>query len=425
MNRSERRRRHKSSRVENKSVSLLSTAVKHLSEGRLNRAKQLLQGQLKKTPTDVSCMHYLGVALYQLGDFNQAREVLERTVQNAPKYAQAHNSLGNLLFETGQVFEAAESFRLAISSEPNYANAYTNLGEALRQIGELESAENYLRQAMPLDPSSIKPIYILGSVLIGRGKPVEALKFIKEALEIEPYCQNALAAKGIALQMLGKETEARKLQCFDTYVYSLTLDIPTELGSKEQFNADLSNAIRNDPTLIWEPLNRVTRNGAVTQDMLKKPSREIRKFEQALRQSIDQFMDGLSFESNHPFLGCIPKNYSLTFVASILREGGWHPSHIHESAWLSGVYYVDVPPIPSSNCINNVPSEKNIKNEGWLEFGKPNYDIQSDAELFYASYPPEIGVARCFPSYFFHNTIPFTGSGDRIGIAFDVFAVHS
>ena len=127
MNRSERRRRQKSSRAENKSVSLLSTAVKHLSEGRLNRAKQLLQGQLKKTPTDVSCMHYLGVALYQLGDFNQAREVLERTVQNAPKYAQAHNSLGNLLFETGQVFEAAESFRLAISSEPNYANASNSI----------------------------------------------------------------------------------------------------------------------------------------------------------------------------------------------------------------------------------------------------------------------------------------------------------
>jgi hypothetical protein len=33
---------------------------------------------------------------------------------------------------------------------------------------------------------------------------------------------------------------------------------------------------------------------------------------------------------------------------------------------------------------------------------------------------PKVGQLILFPSYFYHATIPFTGSGRRVSIAFDV-----
>ena len=33
---------------------------------------------------------------------------------------------------------------------------------------------------------------------------------------------------------------------------------------------------------------------------------------------------------------------------------------------------------------------------------------------------PEEGLMLLFPSYMFHRTLPFSGSGERISIAFDV-----
>ncbi|MBJ26363.1 MAG: hypothetical protein CL567_01735 [Alphaproteobacteria bacterium] len=425
MNRAERRSRHKSERTERRNNVSLAAAVKHLSNGRPNRARQILNGQLNKTPMDASCMHYLGVSYYQLGDFDKANEVLRKTVEIAPEYAEAHNSLGNLLFEIRQIPESVECFRKALSLNSNYANAYTNLGNALRQLGDLSSAEHYLTSAIKIDSLSIRPQYILSSVLIGLGRASEALKVVDQSLKIDPYCQNALAAKVIALQMLEKYSEAEKLQCFDNFIHSLKLKIPSSFNTESEFNSDLCKAILSEPSLTWEPLNRVTRNGAVTQNMLNNPNRAIKQFEKILRQGIDHLKSSLDFDPDHPFLSRIPKKYSLTFVASILREGGWHPSHIHESSWLSGVYYVDVPIMHTTNLVPKNELIDTYKNSGWLEFGIPDYSLPEGFSPITRSFPPEIGVARCFPSYFFHNTVPFTGLGDRIGIAFDVYVEDS
>ena len=185
--------------------------------------------------------------------------------------------------------------------------------------------------------------------------------------------------------------------------------------------------MRAAPSLVWEPLNRVTRNGAVTQDLLDAPSRPIRSLESALRAAIDGYRETLAPERESPFLARIPGRYRLTLIASILTAGGRHPPHVHEGAWLSGVYYVAVPAQIGADGGDSDGGDGGGGDNGgggrggWLEFGRPDHDLPEGSAFRCVSRPPHAGTALLFPSYVFHGTLPFDGPGERIGIAFDAY----
>ena len=263
-----------------------------------------------------------------------------------------------------------------------------------------------------INPYDWIPAYNLAATLLATDDPSAALNITDNCLSADPYCQNALAYKAIALSQLQRELDWKILYNFDELIHKTHVDIPKNFDSLESFNAQLEKDIRNHPTLTWEPLERVTRGGAVTKDILLNPTKSIKAFKQTLSAAINKYRDTLSAEANHPFYSRIPKKYRLTLIASILKEKGKHPPHIHESSWLSGVYYVNIPSV-----INN----KSDEHAGWLEFGNPDYLLPANFTSRTTVVKPEEGAAVFFPSYFFHGTIPFTGSDERIGIAFDVY----
>ena len=147
----------------------------------------------------------------------------------------------------------------------------------------------------------------------------------------------------------------------------------------------MATAVRDAPSLVWEPPNRVTRNGAVTQDLLVAPSAPIRNLERALRAVIDAYRETLTVDQESPFLARIPRRYRLTLIASILTAGGRHPPHIHEGAWLSGVYYVVVPPQLGAESADH---------GGWLEFGRPDHDAPEGSSFRCVSLP-RASARRC------------------------------
>jgi len=183
----------------------------------------------------------------------------------------------------------------------------------------------------------------------------------------------------------------------------------------ESFNEELAGDVRNHRSLIWEPYDRVTRGGSVTKDLLETPTEAIGSLERALRTVIDEFKTSLAADGDHPFFGTAPAAYRLTLIASILKPGGHHPSHIHEGAWLSGVYYAAVPAAITGDDDSHA---------GWLQFGKPDCQVPVGCALQTAAVAPDAGTVVMFPSYFFHHTIPYRGCEERIGIAFDVYRVQ-
>ena len=384
-----------------------------MKEGRPHRADQLLTKLLAGDGAeDPSVLHYAGVARYRCSRFDEAALLLRQATEAAPTYAEAHNSLGILLLETGQADEARAVLERAIALHPDYANALTNLGSALSEAGALEEAAAAYLRAIALAPYDLQAHHRLARTHLALGAVDRALAACAAALAIDPFCQNALATRALVEQIGGDGDAGRSLYDFDRFVTRVALRPPPGNGDIEAFNEALATAVREAPSLVWEPPNRVTRNGAVTQDLLAQPPPPIRNLERALRAAIDAYRETLTEDPESPFLARIPLRYRLTLIASILTAGGRHPPHIHESAWLSGVYYVSVPP--------QIGADSDDRG-GWLEFGRPDHDLPESATICCDSHPPQAGTALLFPSYFFHGTLPFDGPGERIGIAFDAY----
>lgn len=92
----------------------------------------------------------------------------------------------------------------------------------------------------------------------------------------------------------------------------------------------------------------------------------------------------------------------------LLKSSG---RHIHPSAWLSGVYYVQLPELASQTGQGEA---------GWIEFGRPPEHFHCTVEPEVRAIRPEPGLMLLFPSYFYHRTMPFESAGLRISISFDV-----
>ncbi len=397
---------------------VLARAAQHMQEGRPHRADQLLSKLLAGDGgDDPSVLHFAGVARYRCSRFDEAAALLRQATEASPTYAEAHNSLGILLLETGRTAEARAALERAVTLRPDYANAHTNLGNAFSAAEAGDEAAAAYRKAIALDPRDLQAHHRLARTHLVLGAVEPALDACAAALAIDPFCQNALATKALAEQIGGDRQAGRRLYDFDRFVTRVSLTPPPGSGDIETFSEALATAVREAPSLVWEPPNRVTRNGAVTQDMLPASSPPIRILERALRTAIDEYRETLTAEPESPFLARIPQHYRLTLIASILTAGGRHPPHVHEGAWLSGVYYVAVPDHIGDDDGDNTGGGRG----GWLEFGRPDHDLPEGSAFRCISHPPCTGTALLFPSYVFHGTIPFEGPGERIGIAFDVY----
>ena len=114
------------------------------------------------------------------------------------------------------------------------------------------------------------------------------------------------------------------------------------------------------------------------------------------------------------FLAAPPERFTLTVWAVVLPARGYQTAHIHPDAWLSGVYYAQVPAA--------VAETKG--HDGWIAFaetaamldGTPDTLQEKGARLI----RPEEGLMVLFPSYFYHGTIPFETEETRISVAFDL-----
>ncbi len=414
MNRAERRRQKKLTRSGGgaRPDASMGQALAHLQAGRLERAERLLGTVLKAHPEHPDALHFQGVVMYQQGRYDDSVALLSAATTAAPGYAEAHNSLGIVFLEQRDLGAAVKRFARALEIRPDFAGAHANLGNAHQENGALDTAVAAYRQALSLDPGHREAAYRMASAHLAGHDPEQALEACAVCLDIDPHCQHALAYSAMALQALDRHDEARDLYDYDRLINRAEIEAPPRYGGLDQFNDGLGEAVRDHPSLVWEPYNRVTRGGAVTGDLLLRPTPVIKAFERALRRAIDAYRESLVEERGHPFFGRVPTKYRLTLIASILRAGGHHPPHLHESAWLSGVYYVSVPKVVDSD---------DSARAGWLEFGRPDYPLAADFEPALTARQPRAGLALFFPSYFFHGTIPFEGNEERIGIAFDAY----
>lgn len=432
---------------------LLAGAVRAHEAGRLREAARLYREVLSVDPGYANAISNLALVSAQMAEFAPAEEMLRSLVRQIPRHAGAHVNLALVLQQQKKFGEAIACCELALKSvgdtksrqklqntlalsligeerfdqalellgsmiaaHPGYAGGHYLIGTVHARLGRVDDAVRAFNQATRLDPSDYGSFVAAGECLLVHGRAEQALAQLDQALKIKRWEVRALALRTLALAGLGRKEDEKWLSDPQRLVQRHLL---SELGYGEQRVSELNRALSafasTEPSLREDPPEYATRKAwHSTTNLADYANPALDELKQFIDFAFQQRKRTLSEEDQqHPFVLAAPTQYHLDLWAIKMQHGGQLFPHIHVDGWLSGVYYVEVPPIVDDPHANGA---------GWLNIGCSRMDIKLGRDPLTRSVKPEPGMMVTFPSYFWHDTVPLpeANTGQRLCLAFDL-----
>jgi len=379
------------------------------SLGRLVEAKAVYEETLERSPSQPAVRANLAAVLHELGDLDGAAAQCRRALAAAPTLLEARYNLGLALQELERFDEAVAAYDMVLGRVPDHAAAAHNRADALQRSGRLDEAREAYERTITIDPDFAKPQVNLADLNLQLGDPDAALSVCDGFLSGHPGNTDLLAFKAIALGDAGRETEAAALVDFDRLLHTVDVELPPDFRSLDAFNGALVAHLLDHPTLTPSPLSHATREGRHSGELLSDPRGPFADFETIVHKAVSAYRKTLGRDAHHPFLVGPPERLDLSVWGVVMEAGGHQIPHIHPAAWMSGVYYAEIP--------DSIGGEDRA---GWLEFGRPPGHFHNRTEPPLCALRPKAGLMVLFPSYFYHHTIPFEMDQRRISIAFDL-----
>ena len=379
--------------------------------GKREEALAAYRRAIQINPNYPEAYYKLGAALRDSDKPDDAVQAFRRAIQIKPDYAEAYNEFGSLLRKAGKGDMAVEAFRRAIKIKPDYTDAHYNHGVALQGAGRLDEAIQALQRAVELKPDFDSAMFNLSVALLDRGDPGKMVEVCDACLKADPGNRRMLSSKIVALYEAGDRDGARFLLDFDRFIRPTRIEVPAGFDGLAEFNTALAHQVCTNPTLEFERSGHATRFGGHTDDLLIDPQGPVASLKGLMEGAVEDYLRAMPEDPSHPFLASRPDRWKLTAWAVVMDTGGHQAEHIHSAAWVSGVYYVQLP---------NIGNLADQGQAGWIEFGRPQPGFRCKVEPDVKSLQPEEGLMILFPSYFYHGTMPIETEEQRISIAFDV-----
>lgn len=415
----------------------------------LDEAAQAFAAAVAVAPDDLDSWRGLARARHGLDDIDGAIEAWQHVIALSPDDWQAHNDAGGAFLERndwagaeaafaaaaelapdqpiivvnratlglrrGQRRDAIAALEACVARHPDYAPALAGLGFALRDDGRLEQAIAAFRRATSLAPDDATAACALGRALLESGDAEAASGEAQAFLRRRPGHAGALALEVQARRAMGDEAAASYL--LDArFISQAQLPTPQGFVDLAAFNVALAAHAAAHRTLLSSPASHATSGGLHSGSLLAAPRGPVAAFEQALRVAIAAYSRALS-SRGHPFVENRPAAAFFNIWCVVLQRGGHQLPHIHPEAWLSGVYYPQVPAAIRAPVDPGDPA-------GCLELGADALPGSKRAPPSLFRVRPAEGLLLLFPSYFYHRTVPFDAEGTRISVAFDLMPVR-
>jgi len=378
--------------------------------GRYEESEAAARAALETDPRNGNALHCLANSLRATDRYAEAADAYERAVRVLAEDPHLWSNYGATLHTIGRHDEAILALKRALALSPGQAELYSNLGNAQLAAGHLAAARASYRDAVRVDPTFAAGYTNLASSLLQEGHAHEAGDVLRECLDVSPGNRRALAYLAAAANEVGDTDTVATLMDFDQLMVSTRISVPEGYDSLDDFNRAIVEHVTAHDSLMWEPVTKTTRRGSQTGELLDGDPGPVGALEKLVRAAMDQFLESIPAGAEHPYLSTSPKEWRLTFWATVLQRDGHQAAHVHPSGWLSGVYYASVPP----------PVEEENEHAGWIEFGRPPTEFRLERPVPTRLIEPVPGLMLLFPSYFYHRTIPFAGNGPRVSIAFDL-----
>ncbi len=371
-------------------------------------------------PDDPQSWEGLAQALILAGQEEEAIAVLTEAVARLPASVALALRLADAHRRTGR----SDLARVTLDRAP--APADEDRQQALSRLTTLmamappDEAGRRAREVLAMDPACGEAIECLGREARRDGTPEIMLPVCQEALRRMPGHAGARYELAAALARLGRIREARQLIDLEQFVSVTTLAPPPPYADAASFEAALARAIADNPTLKPDPPGKATRGGFQTAINLAHEggsgggSGALTLLLERIREAVEAFADGLPTGSSDPFVQARPEAAALDAWAVVYPGDGRQSAHIHGGGWLSGVYYVSVPP----------PQPEDPRGGCLVLGGEIDADDAGEPPWGRRLIRPAAGQLILFPSHVPHATVATRARAPRICIAFDIAPVR-
>ena len=376
-----------------------------LREGDLAQADEQLSAAITAEPRLAIAYHNLGLLREAQKRLSDAVDCYEKAMDLMPGLADTHVSLGNLLRDLGRVPQAEQVLRKGLAQHPDNMRLQSSLAHALAVQDRCPEAVDYYRKVVAAEPESVQALGDLAGALMKQGEAGQALEVLDKALNLAPHDGRALAYRSAA-EVDASDGDGAAPTCdYARDILTFDLQVPKDYENRRAFHVALQAEVEACGEAEWEPINRSTRGGWQREVKLDSPGPALAAFEALLRATID---DALTCHGGvDDYWRAVPRDYKIVLWETTIERNGYQQPHFHQSGWLSGVYYLQVP-------------ESEADQAGWIEFGRPGYGFKVKGDPPVRLVEPVEGSLLLFPSYFFHRTLPFEGQGQRISLAFNI-----
>lgn len=188
----------------------INKALKYHNEGKLEKAQEIYNEVLNKSPGNHQVVSFLAKSYSQQGKFDRAAILYEKAINIYPEDKEYYIEYGSSLRKLRRYEDSAAIFGLAIKKWPDFDKAYCELGTSMEGLGKTDMAFYAYQKAIDLNPSYARAYNNLGCVLKKHGKFEESVEAFSRAIEINPSYAIAIMNLGSAYVTLNRHDYAEK-----------------------------------------------------------------------------------------------------------------------------------------------------------------------------------------------------------------------
>ena len=353
---------------------------------------------------DAGAQNNLGVALARCGRDGEALGRYDAALALKPAFHEARLNRADALHRLGRAGEALREAQAVLDAVPGHPRAANVAGMACEALGEHEGAIAIWRDALDRQPSHPVGVNLM-RLLLKLGREDEVPPIAARLLAAAPGSTTPLAYLAAALDRAGEGAALDALCEIERFVRIIDITPPAGFATVDAFGAALEGELRAHPSLTFEPEGLVTRKGRQSGELADADTPAIAALADIARTALAEHAEAIGEGPAHPFADARPEGWSLTLWGTLLTPGGAVEPHIHAPNWLSGVYY------PAAITADD-------SDEGAFAIGPLPEELGGGGTARVIR--PRAGRMILFPSFLWHGTLPFSGGGERISLAFDM-----